>query len=562
MCPPPTSSTALEEPLLRVSEIQGNILIAFSRFLKPAFQTLLCLRLDDGPEAVPAFKAWLEEFRRNVTSTATMLDYRRERHAREAAGLPPTGLPATWRHIAFSYACLERLAPEARRFRDSSVADAAFAQGMAKRAELLGDPQEPAAEGHPRNWRVGGEIDGRRADVLILVVSNDRARCQSAVAAIRHAVTGAAVIYEEGGPTLPPQQEHFGFQFDGVSQPGVRGRLSADPHDFLTPRRNPLNRDQGLPGQQLLWPGEFVFGYRRQYSPYHALAAAGPSWARDGSFLVFRRLRQDVGAFHQFLRDTAAEFHLDPEYVAAQLVGRWRSGAPLLRAPRADDPAAARRPCVNNYFDFQRAVPVLDPSLKQHPDDCSEARLDDAGQLSPAAIADPRGEVCPFTAHIRKMYPRDDPTPPASGPQAEERRRLLTESHRLLRRSIAYGPPSPSSPRQPVSDGVDRGLLFLAYQTSFERQFEWIIGVWANNPNFQPHSTTDAPHEAFGWDPLIGQNNAPDARRERRFVIDYRDEDGHLQQRTVRTRTDWVVPTGGEYFFVPSLSALERLARA
>src|SRR5205085_10193093 len=117
--------------------------------------------------------------------------------------------------------------------------------------------------------------------------------------------------------------------------------------------------NQGKPGQDLIWPGEFVFGYPGQ-DPADAVEAgddplasgAAPAWARDGSYLVFRRLRQDVGAFHTFLRDQATAT-LPADALGARLVGRWASGAPTVRAPDADDPALAANECANNRFEFQ-----------------------------------------------------------------------------------------------------------------------------------------------------------------------------------------------------------------
>jgi hypothetical protein len=119
---------------------------------------------------------------------------------------------------------------------------------------------------------------------------------------------------------------------------------------FITPRLlardDPLANAYGKPGQLLIAAGEFIVGYRRQYDQ-DLLASldplpAQPDWTRNGSFLVFRRLRQDVAKFRRFLIAAAANLASKPEWegatperLAALLVGRWPSGAPCCgRLPR------------------------------------------------------------------------------------------------------------------------------------------------------------------------------------------------------------------------------------
>ncbi len=74
---------------------------------------------------------------------------------------------------------------------------------------------------------------------------------------------------------------------------------------------------------------------------------------------------------------------------------------------------------------------------------------------------------------------------------------------------------------------------------------------WVNNPDFKDPES--------GYDLIIGQNNAPGAERERRFTISFM-RDGVEQREVIATRADWVIPTGGGYFFAPSIEALEQLA--
>jgi Dyp-type peroxidase family len=520
---------AHDEPLLDVKNIQGNIVAGFNK----DFQTLLFLRIDD----VPSFKAWLAGFARLVATAEEVLAFnrlfKRTRHRRGYSGT----VKASWINIAFTHAGLAKLTDDAYDF-----ADASFRSGVAAQSAALGDPTSPEAEGHPDRWLVRDGEDG--AHVLIIVAADTLADLEAEVGRVEELLfsprgSGASIVFKQEGRTqlgTLAGHEHFGF-LDSVSQPGLRGRISSSRHDVLTPRQNPDDPNQGKPGQDLLWPGEFVFGYRGQSADRDVTEAgfdsltdgAGhavvPRWAADGSYLVFRRLRQDVHAFHSFLHDQAAALGMTPAGLGARLVGRWASGAPTIREPDTDDPSLGGDDCANNHFEFLEATPPTG-----HPggrDQCSDTTF-------PQSPGDPGGDRCPFAAHIRKSYPRDD------------LREAETQTHRLLRRGIPFGPSSQSTPEVPVDDGVDRGLLYMAYMTSIVDQFEFVTKQWVNAPAFR---TPNA-----GVDPIIGQAEAGDGSRERTFEVRV----GGAAHR-LTARKDWVVPTGGGYFFAPSLHALRKV---
>src|SRR5262249_2654693 len=161
------------------------------------------------------------------------------------------------------------------------------------------------------NWVIGGPDNV--PDVLLIVANDDRGELDTHVALIQADLRDSLrVIYKETGSQLHSAlggREHLGFR-DSISQPGGRGRLAGAPDDFLTLRENPANPHQGKPGQNLVWPGEFIFGYPCQnaidlFRP-GIIADAGPAWGKNGSLLVFRRFKQDVAEFQNFLQSTAS----------------------------------------------------------------------------------------------------------------------------------------------------------------------------------------------------------------------------------------------------------------
>lgn len=535
------------EPILEVDEIQGNILAGFNK----DHQTLLFLKITDAA----ACKQWLKTIIPFVATLEEVLAFNRLfKKIRGRRGQCLT-VQATWVNIAFSYKGLSQLTSDAASFTDQP-----FKSGLATNASSLGDPLNATDEGNPANWVVGGT--NNEADILLIVAGDDEndvhaevARIEDSIYASRTATgtmthSGVEVIYKQHGATLPAPltgHEHFGF-LDGISQPGIRGRLSANPHDVLTPRQNPNNRDQGKPGQDLLWPGEFVFGYPGQNAQAPvptpgATADAGVPWAKNGSFLVFRRLRQDVPVFNAFVQQTASTLTVDPDLFGAKLVGRWKSGAPILRAPQADNQALGNDDCANNNYDFQAATQPL-PDTASGTLDCTDiVPASTPPEHFPPSPGDLTGQICPVAAHTRRAYPRDDVRSSVnSSYQAGSPFQLSepdTQTHRLLRRGAPFGKPI----QEAAADSGDRGLLFLAYQTSIERQFEFATKNWINSPDFKDPGA--------GHDPILGQNNQ-DSARARNFTFLAADGSSHL----VGLPHDFVIPTGGGYFFAPSIDAL------
>jgi Dyp-type peroxidase family len=528
---------AVIEPLLDVADIQGNILAGFNK----DFQTFLFLRIGPSGTNLTNARHWLKHtLGPQLSSTDQVLAFNRAFKAARASGsaAPP---PAIWVNVAVSAPAVARLrsAADAARF-----GDAAFTQGLASRSQFLGDPSDPEVEGHTRNWKVGGRPDNE-ADIVVIVASDEEGLRDSKVASIvaTLAAGGLAVIFRQDGATLDDPwkgHEHFGFK-DGVSQPGVRGMASAAANDFITPRfiLGPDRRSEffGKPGQPLLWPGEFILGVPRQsQDPLSVDTSPGdtatdfPSWATNGSYLVIRRLRQDFSAFWGFARRQALELGISADEFGSLLVGRWRSGAPVMRTPSGDNTALAADDLANNHFAYNKDSTAVTIDTAVAPGY--------AGDSFPQAREDFLGTVCPHFAHIRKVNPRDGATDLGVSED--------TLFRAQIRRGIPYGKTVLNTPEPTAVElAQDRGLVFASYQASIVNQFETVVRRWANGTNLPTPG---------GHDAIIGQADTA-ANGRRRFI------DLPTGKRCFLDH-EWVIPTGGGYFFAPSISAVRNVLGA
>ncbi len=333
----------------------------------------------------------------------------------------------------------------------------------------------------PEHWQWGGPSTPA-VDMIVLLFAADESALAQHYADVAGSYNGVAEIKRLDATVDLDGREHFGFA-DGISQPTVAG----------------LSSRTDLPSNTIA-AGEVILGYPNEYGRLTEHA----SIARNGSFLVFRQLSQDVRAFWRYLDQAAERDGQRRTWLAAKMVGRWPSGAPLTLTSDADDPFLA------NANDFTYHDP------------------------------DASGLKCPIAAHVRRSHPRDslDPDP------GTERSVALDRKHRLLRRGREYGPPVADPLAETPPDDPDRGLYFICLVANIARQFEFVQHTWVNNPKFGERYSE--PDPLVGYHPP-GQSDFTIAAEPVRIRL--------------RDLPQFVTTRGGAYFFLPSISALRELSQ-
>jgi Dyp-type peroxidase family len=399
--------------------------------------------------------------------------------------------PLTW-NVAFTWTGLQALGIDAATLA-SFPED--FREGMAARATRLGDTGDSA----PENWE--GWLGNRAVHGLLQISVQQHALPPAPGEGPGRAIVeflvrafnmfGLRILHTENGERIPApwnpdlRIEHFGFR-DGVSQPFAEA-------DLGTPKPPPAGGGTPRPGGT--WDrvalGELLLGHKDEDGLVQA-RPAHPKLRDNGTYMVFRKLEQDVLGFRRYIREQTGHYGPD-SLLAAQMMGRWPDGTSLVDA---------------NMWPTQQR---------------DERALNDFRYSE-----DPRGQRCPLGAHARRSNPRD------SNDRDEARR------HRLWRRSLTYGEFLPyNSP----GDGQSRGLLFIALCARIDQQFEFLQTRWLNTGEFIGQA-------GIGRCPVTGANRGD---IEDSFAVAGRPAPyAHLPR--------FVTVRGGDYFFVPSLPALNGIA--
>jgi deferrochelatase/peroxidase EfeB len=419
--------------------------------------------------------------------------------------------------MAFTYSGLKALKIDERTL--SSFPDA-FREGMAARAARLRDTGPSA----PENWegRFGlKNIHGYFASGSNLGAStsmpesfwrsvrreiatfNGRAGCKGdwlqAWIQATFRPLGLQIVHIELGQDpyevecdgsaepVHPRVEHFGYR-DGLSQPFVDLNLG----DTLPGGGTPSRRGSWSP----VAPGEIFLGCPDETGKTHEFPA-NKDLRQGSTFLVFRKLEQDVYGFRAFLEQQRPNDRRARRKLGAQFVGRWKNGTALVRSPEGPRAVDGKAEEVLNDFRY--------------------------------AADDPYGIKCPLSAHIRRANPRD------TGGRNDVRH------HRILRRGMSFG--GPLLRERAPDDGTRRGMLFVAANARIDVQFEVVQGEWLNGGEFLGQA-------GLGRCPVTGrQDNAGG------FFL----ETGATAP--ISGLPDFVTTRGGDYFFAPGMCALKGICR-
>jgi Dyp-type peroxidase family len=392
-----------QELIFKPGDIQGGILIPYGSTDEPVRHgALLLMRIIDPEKA------------------RTFIDGLKVQRQGEA---PPQNRP--FLNLAFTCRGLANIGvagSELAKFPQE------FREGMEERAGLLGDLRDS----HPRRWTLPDRnwpdacrpdaprrpVDMSEIDLVIQLRTTIDHEDDDIIGDAEHPlhdevarlganpdVSGVRLLAVQPMRRADPDlaefgREHFGFR-DGISQP----RVAAD--------------GSAARGLDEVARGELLLGYANDRSdppPRESVLMD------NGTFLVVRKLRQDVVALRQFAADMVAAGAKESLY--AKMMGRTRTGDP------------AELGVSGNSFDY---------------------------------ASDPDGRKCPFQSHTRRTNPRTPPDEASGRP-----------TPRILRRGLSYGPWLPDDKQE--AEGADRGVVFMAYNASIAEQYE-VIQRWVNGGN-------------------------------------------------------------------------------
>lgn len=492
--------------ILDLTDIQGNIVRGYGRFGFPKARYQF-FKIHDGEKA----RDFVASVTERVTTSVTW-----------GTGDPVVEKPKATTNIAFTFHGLQALGlPTASLIEFPQE----FIMGMKARRAILGDDGPSAPEHWDPIWEntvdIWISINGQSVDDIEDRYAWLQSLLQASEGGVEQLVghrgengaqdlpyQEASVVYKDGQPTA---MEHFGYT-DGISDPVFVGQ-PVRPGRVLG--RGKLTESGGW---EPLATGEFILGHPDEAHEYPH-APIPRLLARNGSFMIYRKLHENVGSFHSLLDRASANYPGGKGLLAAKFSGRWAdNGAPVVSAPDEASKAA---------WDQRFEVANAEEQDKMLSD------FNFNGDLS--------GAKCPYSGHIRRINPRGSLEFGVKG--AYDTPGALVNRRRILRRGLPYG-----EVKDKGRDDGNHGIIFMVVNASIERQFEFVQQQWINYGNdFKEGNDKEI---------LLGNH---DDQCPSKMVIQVEPDSNEVPYfvdkipRLVETR-------GGEYFFIPSLTALRMIA--
>ena len=520
---------------IEFADVQGGLLTAYGRQGFP-FARFGLLSVSDPAKG----RAFVERLRPQVTTGARWPS----RGMKAPTGRIEVQRPLVTINLAFTIRGLHALDVPTRTLR--GMPDE-YIDGMVKRCAILGDN---TTENHWSGWDPVWQPERGCEKVHILVMLNGQmqipegtpvpeldATCRM-IADLCDEIGGVELLSGHRGPDpqwqqlealrdergIPCPKEHFGYT-DGISDPVFQGQYAQGEEQE---RSIGFGATDGHGTWRPLATGEFLLGWPDEAQEI-AGAALPLDFSRNGTFFAYRKLHQDVASFQGWVDETAGQlqrawrlgsFEEARETLLAKMAGRWSDGVPLTVAPTYAE-----------WVEFNRRCPPP-----------ADNRVRDTSERARAMVdifyrEDPDGIKCPLGSHIRRANTRDmlDPKP-NSGPDWRMGS-ALNNRRRILRRGLPYG-------RNDAADG-EHGVIMLVVCASLQRQFEFVQQQWMN----------------YGLDANSGNDTCPvigNHGDDEKFVIPADPAAGNPPFIATGLK-QWVQTRGGDYFFMPSMTALRMI---
>jgi deferrochelatase/peroxidase EfeB len=526
---------------LDLGDIQGNIVKAYGRFGFPVARHVFY-----NISSAEVGRQFVTDITPLVTTSYPWTD--------------PSTIPRVAMNIAFTYEGLRHLdVPEETLHSFSDE----FSMGMKARRDIVGDTGPNHYSRWDPIWNLEERGEAQHVHMLVSINAKTEDFIEERYLQLQQILARTIAKFPEvpppgvtqltghrgpGGALLDYQpsaalvdrwdKEHFGYS-DGIS--GTFFRDCGEDPRLVIGGGKPTGKDPRTPeGWEPLEPGEFILGHADESGAYPE-APGPPLFSKNGTFLVYRKLHQNVASFNAYLEQEGARYPGGKEALAAKFAGRWRNGAPLTRFPTE----AEANQFVNEVTALQARVRGKTATADER------ARLDELKLLFVAFDYDDdlEGARCPFGSHTRRTNPRSGLMFAAKGgfgQPAFDTPGALSNRRRILRRGLPYG----LVEDRPTDDG-DHGVIMIILNADLSRQFEFVQQQWVNFGNdFRL---------ANDKDPLLGNHGInADGRAAGRMVIE-----GNARTNTppyfCSNMPTFVETRGGDYFFVPSMTCLRMI---